>query len=525
MFSTAQIIQYVIFLLILFVGLSSAVKRTRSDILAYDSTFRIALLHVLVVLLVGLVTVAGAILIVSATYTGRPYRAPFGFALMLPLSLIPIPFIRVKETISRIYERVSITEEREFSKLEEEIRRRCQQNEISIPEVLVSPFLFFSPQVLGLRGRCFIVFPKNYFDIVESVGMSLGSNVSRLLHEFTLKHEIAHLKNHDYQYFTWLSLYLRLLFRVWLPTFVVTALLVLIPQRPDQVTDVVYAFTPIPALNVGLLYVLSLAILRDRELTADQSAIGEMTQEETGRLTVQDVHSDSPLQVFFRMFNAHHRPMLGVALFPDEEAGFSSGPTRVQQLTSRFVGFLKSLFRSHPPSRVRCSYLLSGGNQFLLRHGELENGLFLGLTMGLANLYWHAISWGAGIHVSSELTMSSVLLATTVLTTSAFLPTRHASAIGMRFEDYDSLAQKKLLYAAGAYTLANSVFGLPFASVGGFPLHLRFSGLTASGSYVFYLLVLMFSINFKLVDFPQTRTFWRIAIRVMVGLIVVAVFA
>jgi len=101
---------------------------------------------------------------------------------------------------------------------------------------------------------------------------------------------------------------------------------------------------------------------------------------------------------------------------------------------------------------------------------------------------------------------------------------RHINALQVPFEEYDRIARRKLAYAGACIGLLMMLVALPVINKGEFFLLLRTGIFVAMGAYVFWLLVFMLAVASGKLAFPQTRTLWRVGIRVMIGLFIMALF-
>jgi len=529
MVTLEQVLQFVVFFVFFIWVLLRSTTTSDKDLPKYDTQMRILTVYFLLLLFLILITTASVRLGSYALGAEKTPSMLLSVVFVLPVPLALLAYAMIGYMIARAYRTDPAYRSVELLDVSRQITEACEQHSIIRPQILVSQIPFLPPQVFGSLTKAYLILPRNYKDILDSLDSKVGSDTGRALHTFVVNHELTHLKNRDYRLFTWLASYLRLLVKIWFPICLSALLVKLIDTKDVSLFPALYFSALLPLLNVGLLYLLALSLIRDRELLADHHSLQRLSYNSRTQILQNSVKLGtemiSPLALLFRMFPARHSPLLGLSLSSAEALYPSRTSKKTLIRISHFVvRLLQPFIDTHPTEELRIKSLTSKSDPLLSRQGEKENGIFIGLAVGLLLSYWGFGTRAFASQPTNEYFFISLLVASGILAASVFLPVRHINALQVPFEEYDRIARRKLAYAGACIGLLMMLVALPVINKGEFFLLLRTGIFVAMGAYVFWLLVFMLAVASGKLAFPQTRTLWRVGIRVMIGLFIMALF-
>ena len=530
MVSIGQLVQTIVFFAIFFLALLMSIGGSNKYLPKYDTQVRILFVHFLLLSFLLLVTVAGMTSYKVGLETHNSTLLILSCVLIAPSPLLLLSYGLIRFAVRKVYNAVPLNAKKEDSGISEAIRIACARENIDEPEILVSGTPFLSPQVLGSYNKAYLILPSNWTEILQSIGTRVSSDIQKALLQFIVDHELTHLRNKDFRLFTWIGCFLRIIITLWIPVYSMFILLSSLTKGSFNPFSTFYVSLVLPSLNIGVLYLLMLSVLRDRELLADHASFELQTTWSKSEILKPSITMDqekiAPLALAFRMFRCHHSAMLGVSQSSIESVKKSA---TMQNSLGRIPQFLVEVLRpfveSHPSSALRIKSLSSGPDNLNVRQGDKENGMFAGLAVGLLMCYWGFGTRAFGSQPTSDLFFLTTLIASGILAASVFLPARHISGMQMGYVEYDRMVRLKLVYSSIGSALTMVLMALPVITRGEFWLSVRIGIFVSSGAYVFWQMIFMIAVASGMLEFSQTKTLWRVAIRLMIGLFALAILA
>lgn len=483
----------------------------------YDTQLRIYATHVILIGSISGASYAGYRLVAA---TQNPVGAILGVCLMSALVIAVLVHFLTPILVRSAYN-IAGDGSTEFR---QEFDKTCASRHVVAPSHWTSRVPFLSPQVFGTASRAWLIVPQNIDAIISSIQEWAGVSSSVAVRQFLVHHEIAHLENRDYRYFTWFSIYLRVMTRYWVPAYVL-AFVVRIGVGElnvfgfDRVSVLVQLLLA-PAIIIGLLIALGRTILRDRELLADRMALRCLDVGSRVHLfePLFPGTSFGPLAVTMELFTMG--PTLAVGM-----AG-KNAPTRdAAKRTASWI--IRRLFLGHPPLNARLEALRNKSDALLDSQSSIENGLFTGAILALAYILWGGLIYalnivpGTAIGFAAEGAM--LLIAAGVVGVVYAAPIRHASRIEWSFLEYNWLQLRKGMFTASAAWVVLMVLGLPTVTSSQAQYMWHMLLLVAMGSYVFGLLGAVDVIRLKRAAWSP-NALWQIPILIILAIVAAAGF-
>ena len=516
-----ELVMLIAALLILF---KAARRFSQSALPKYDTQVRIWMIYAFLGLLFAL-GISASYRIATSTSTAW-HVLPLSVALMLPLPLAVVAYAKLKRSITARCYSVSGLEGSRWRQLVEVIETECDERGLRVPEVLVAA-PFTSPQVAGSATRAYLMFPKNYHDIIAALATRVGNRAAAALHRFVILHEISHLEYIDYRMSTWLGHFLGASIRVWYPLYLVAVVVMVVVHDDWSYTGRIgSAFMLVVAVGslLGLLSVLSLAVSRDRELLADRRAFDACTPDERaailGRTIALGADVLSPLEILMRMFPVRQSGREGAGLV----GGDSSSMVKHGVHTVRgALGRVMTVLVAHPASGARVSSLTSESDPLFMREGDSENGVFAGVAAGLAVVVWGVMTatlglWPPDPYANAAFFVTGVAVVG-ILSATLFMPLKHARRFVKDFKDYDKAVRRKLVFATVASGVVVTLNMLPIVSLQGINATVYVALMFGLSAYLIVMVAVALSIERGSDVFPESDL-WQVMGRVMVTVVV-----
>lgn len=443
----------------LLMSVTASISRSESSnrLPRYDTQVRIYLTYFGLVFSIALAGLASYRLLALGLAINRWDATIMGIVIATPVIAAPMLFFLAPAVVRRTYKAVTDTQ----SEFIAHLLSSCRSVGIPAPVCMSSTMPFVSPQVFGTFRRAYVITPKNIDAIFGSIEQSAGPRAARALQLFVIRHEMAHLEYRDYRLFTWLLAYMRVIVRLWLPAHAVCVLAIIAGTATFGFSRfaLVWYGLVLPVLAVGILYALTLTILRDRELLADRYALAGLEPQLRAALfepTVPGTKGLGPLQVLLALFWAQPSGTLGLTSVEDgKRRGLGAVVRRIARRT----------FPQHPSSDMRVAALRSSFDTILEVQGGVENGVFAGAIIASLFACWSLAASSFGIVPSSAFAwafdIATMLVASGLLGVLLMAPLKHADGVAWSFAKYNWLHLRKTMLAAACAWVLVSLMRMP----------------------------------------------------------------